>query len=93
MPSLLLLEQKTCFFPPIIPLYLFLCTLYLPLRRLLKLLKANVQHLPLSVGQANPTLLHSSRAKGREIKEVKSPFLWNSQGKEALLPVFPSRPP
>lgn len=38
MPSLLLLIRKTCFFP-IIPLYLFLCTLCLPLRRLLQLLQ------------------------------------------------------
>lgn len=75
---------------PIIPLSLFLCALCLPLRRRLKLLKANVQHLPLSVSQANPILLHSSGANSSEFKAVKSLFLWNSQGEEALLPGFHS---
>lgn len=65
----------------------------LPLRRRLKLLKANVQHLPPSVGRANPILLHSSGANSAEFEALKSPFLWNSQGEEALLPGFPSLPP
>jgi hypothetical protein len=33
-------------------------------------------------------LIQAEQANGTEFKKAKNPFLWNGQGKEALLPVF-----